>query len=51
MVENIFFLDSEHVEMRGNAPPKKDLLFLLSVGKTIIKFHHLLKFDFYQKQV
>ena len=33
MVENMIFLDSEHAEMGGNAPPK-NLLFLLNDGKT-----------------
>ena len=28
MVENMFFLDSEHVGMGGNAPPEKSYLFV-----------------------
>ena len=34
MVENMFFLDSEHAGMGGMLPPKK-LLFLLSGGKQV----------------
>ena len=34
MVENMFFLDSEHIGMRGNAPsPQKNLLLLSSGGE------------------
>ena len=34
MVENMFFLDSEHIGMRGNAPsPPKNLLLLSSGGE------------------